>query len=119
MIIFRALPYSPGNYRLKSGNVLYQAVMEADDLYDNRELKLHARFELQRGSQILDATDQLRGFASNTIIGKTLVVKPFAPAHFSVLFQAPKGVQPQALRAAFSGAAIRPIDLRINVPLSN
>lgn len=109
----RRLPNAPGNYGLRPRNQLYQAIMEAQDLYDKRNLSLAGHFELKSGSRVLATTDEIRGLVGNTIVGKRLVLKPLRFTHFSALFQIQKGMTPTIFRAVFVDPAIRPITVRI------
>jgi len=113
MVEVRRLPYAPGNYGLRPGNQLYQAVMEAQDLYDQRKLRLGGRFELKSAYRVVATTDELRGYGGNTILGKTMVLTPSHFTHFSLLFQAKKGLTPTTFRAVFLDRAIRPVTVRI------
>lgn len=113
MVDLRRLPYAPGNYALKPGNQLYQALMEAQDLYDQRKLRLSGHFELTSASQAVAETDELRGYGGNSIVGKTLLLTPSRFTHFSVLFQVKKGLTPSTFRAVFLDPAIRPVTVRI------
>jgi hypothetical protein len=98
MAVVRPLQYAPGNYALVSGNKLYEVLVLAHDLYAKQNLAFSAEFELLARHHVLAATDELRDYNADTLIGNAITLKPNSNGHFSVLMQIPKGANPRVLR---------------------